>query len=167
MKIADVDTHKFFNWLIVRITADNGVTGIGQTAYWGYQEACEEIIQSLRPLLLGEDPLKIEWHWHRMFQWKAFRDSALMGAISAIDIALWDLAGHALELPVWQLLGGRQRTQARLHTLVEGDTPTELANAATAAAGKALPRSSWTRSQTAQSKPNQQEATCSTRSLTV
>ena len=133
MKIEDVETIKCHNWLLVRVHTDTGIAGVGQTAYWGYQSACEEIVRDLATILRGEDPLRIEHHWHRMVEWKPFRDSALMGAISAIDIALWDIAGKHLEVPIHQLMGGRRRDRARLHTLVEGDTPEALAASAAAA----------------------------------
>src|SRR5260370_42083221 len=65
-----------------------------------------------------------------------FRGSVLGGAISAIDIALWDLKGQNYQAPVWDLLGGKCRDKIRLHLLMAGGTPDEVATYARQAAGE-------------------------------
>jgi galactonate dehydratase len=71
--------------------------------------------------LVGEDPLRIVHHWQYMYRWSAFRGAAVMGALSASDIALWDIAGKHFEVPVYQLLGGRVRDRCRVYYHVFGD----------------------------------------------
>ncbi len=68
-----------------------------------------------------------------MYRWKPFRGGALSGAVAAVDIALWDIAGQALGVPVHELLGGRQRDRIRLHLLIDGDTTADLVANATKA----------------------------------
>lgn len=67
-------------------------------------------MESFREYLIGEDPLRIEHHWQYMYRSYHFRGAAIMGAISAIDIALWDIAGKYYQAPVWQLLGVLRNT---------------------------------------------------------
>jgi galactonate dehydratase len=126
MKIVAVETLLYFQWLVVKVRTDTGITGIGQTAYWGWPSAVAPIIGSFRDLLLGEDPLRVEHHWQRMYRLKPFRGGALSGAVAAVDIALWDVAGQALGVPIYQLLGGRQRDRIRLHVLIDGDSTEDL-----------------------------------------
>ena len=73
--------------------------------------------------LVGKDPLDIEHHWQYMYRMGPFRGSVISGAVSAVDIALWDIKGKALEAPVWQLLGGKVRDKIRLHLLMGGIRP--------------------------------------------
>lgn len=139
MKIESVETYLCYQWLIVRIETDTGIVGYGQTAYWGYPDAAERIVNAFREQLVGRDPLRIEQHWNRLFHWKPFRDGVLTGAIAAIDIALWDVAGRHFEVPVYQLMGGKQREKARLHLLVfdgPGSTTDELVEAVQDAVGE-------------------------------
>lgn len=126
MKITSVETLLYFQWLVVKVRTDSGITGIGQTAYWGWPSALVPIIESFRDILVGEDPLRVEHHWQRMYRLKPFRGGALSGAVAAVDIALWDVAGQAFGLPIHQLLGGRQRDRVRLHVVIDGDTTEEL-----------------------------------------
>jgi galactonate dehydratase len=107
----------------VRLTADDGTTGLGQSGGWGYPKGVAGVLEELTPLLVGADPFRIEHLWHLAYRARPFRGNLLSAAISAIDLALWDLKGKALEVPVWELLGGRTRDRVRLHVLVGGATP--------------------------------------------
>jgi galactonate dehydratase len=108
---------------IVRIWTDNGLSGIGQSACWGYPEAVDQIVKKFAGYLVGQDPLRIEHHWQYLYRMGPFRGSALSGAISAVDIALWDIKGKHFEAPVWQLLGGKVRDKIRLHLLMGAKLP--------------------------------------------
>ena len=108
---------------IVRIWTDNGLSGIGQSACWGYPEAVDQIVKKFGGYLVGQDPLRIEHHWQYLYRMGPFRGSALSGAISAVDIALWDIKGKHFEAPVWQLLGGKVRDKIRLHLLMGAKLP--------------------------------------------
>ena len=88
----------------VRITTDNGLVGLGQSACWGYPNAVHAILQTFRPYLLGQDPLRIEHHWQYLYRNSHFMGSAVGGALGAVDIALWDLVGKIRQAPVYELL---------------------------------------------------------------
>ncbi len=126
MRIEEIDSFLVHHWYLVRVRTDNGVTGWGETAFWGYPDASERIVQYFRKYLLGQDPLRIEHHWQYMYRYAPFRGGALMGALSAIDIALWDVAGKALGVPTYQLLGGKVRDKVRLYLIIGGNTVDEL-----------------------------------------
>ena len=113
-------------YLIVKIETDNGICGIGESGAWGYLEPSGVAIEKFGRYLLGKDPLLIEHHWQYMYRFSHFRGSAIMGAISAIDIALWDIAGQHFDTPVYQLLGGKVRDKARAYCHVFGETKSDL-----------------------------------------
>ena len=103
-------------WLWVRIHTDTGLVGLGET--YPHPEAEKAVVlRTLAPVLLGRDPSQIDRLWADMFQAVSFSGwaGAEMRAISAVDIALWDLAGKAAGLPVYQLLGGASRASIRTY----------------------------------------------------
>lgn len=94
--------------VIVEISTDEGLTGVGTAG--GFMAASKDVIdRTLSPLLLGEDPLNTERLWEKMYRAdvRAGRGGIVVSAISAIDIALWDLKGKFFGTPVYNLLGGR------------------------------------------------------------
>jgi galactonate dehydratase len=123
MKIERVESLLMGNGYVVRLHTDTGLSGVGQTACWGYPEAVERIVKTFESYLVGQDPLRIEHHWQYMYRMGPFRGAALSGAVSAIDLALWDIKGKHFQAPVWQLLGGKCRDKIRLHLLAGGSTP--------------------------------------------
>ena len=123
MKIERVESILAGNSQIVRVITDNGLIGGGQSACWGYLEATDAVVKKFADYLVGKDPLDIEHHWQYMYRMGPFRGSVISGAVSAVDIALWDIKGKALEAPVWQLLGGKVRDKIRLHLLMGGIRP--------------------------------------------
>ena len=110
---------------VVRIWTDDGTYGVGEASCWAYMEATDAIVKKCGDYLVGKDPSRIEHHWQYMYRMGPFRGSALSGAISAIDIALWDIKGKRLNAPVWDLLGGKTRDKIRLHLLMGPKQPTE------------------------------------------
>jgi galactonate dehydratase len=118
---------------LVRLTTDDGLIGLGQSAAWGYPEACASVVETFKRYLIGTDPLRIEHHWHLLYRALPFRGSILSGALSAVDIALWDIKGQHFQTPVWELLGGRCRDRIRLQGAIAGRGPEELARQARAA----------------------------------
>ncbi|WP_274423211.1 enolase C-terminal domain-like protein [Chelativorans sp. YIM 93263] len=100
--------------VIVRITTDAGLTGIG-TIGLGSQAAASIIEQRLAPLILGMSPFDVELIWELMYRStiNIGRKGLLLEAISGIDIALWDIMGKATGRPVYDLLGGRTRERIR------------------------------------------------------
>lgn len=123
MKIERVESILAGNSQIVRVITDTGLIGVGQSACWGYLEATDAVVKKFADYLAGKDPLDIEHHWQYMYRMGPFRGSVVSGAVSAVDIALWDIKGKALEAPVWQLLGGKVRNKIRLHLLMGGIRP--------------------------------------------
>ena len=114
VKITSIDTYAYWidwcNWLFVRVTTDEGIHGWGEGSLHGALESVETAIQELSPLLIGEDPAGVERHWHRLYNaWRWRGGPTLMTALSAIDIALWDIEGKRLGVPVYRLLGGPYR----------------------------------------------------------
>ncbi len=104
------------NWLFVKIHTDAGITGVGECSGW--PRVVERAVQDLATLLVGENPANIERLWQKMLV-------ALMahgvtgvvgaGAMTGIDMALWDIKGKALGTPVWNLLGGQVRDRVRIY----------------------------------------------------
>ncbi len=101
---------RFHGWLLVELFTDSGEVGIGNAAL-APRLAKEAIDLYLRPLLIGANPFDSELLWQQMYRRTiAFgRKGVVMAAISAIDIALWDLMGKAARQPVFRLLGGRTK----------------------------------------------------------
>ncbi len=133
MKIASVEvigvgSEMTGSHTLVRLMTDTGISGLGQSACWGYPRAVASLLGELAPLLIGTDPFRIEHIWHMAYRHRPFRSNLVSAAVSAIDLALWDIKGKALGLPVWELLGGRTRDQVRLHALVGGASPDEISS---------------------------------------
>lgn len=115
MKIESIETFTFFDetqrkYFIVKVETDNGITGLGEVGIGHWGAAVQQAIQHLGDLCIGADPFATERLWQRMFRRSFFpADRVYSCAISAIDIALWDIKGKALDLPVYRLLGGPVR----------------------------------------------------------
>jgi galactonate dehydratase len=130
MKIERIESFLIGGGYVVRLTTDTGLTGVGQTACWGYPKAVGEVVAAFESYLIGQDPMRIEHHWQHLYRMSSFRGTVLAGAISAIDIALWDIKGKHFEVPVWELLGGRCRDKIRLHLLGGAGDPAAMVVAA-------------------------------------
>jgi L-rhamnonate dehydratase len=107
---SSMQTFTFHGWLLVEIFADDGHVGLGNAAL-SPQVAKQVIDLYFKPLLIGQDPWDIEHLWQHMYRkTMAFgRKGIGMVAISAVDIALWDLLGKSARQPVYRLLGGRTK----------------------------------------------------------
>jgi galactonate dehydratase len=126
MKITRVEVLPIDRYLYVRIHTDAGIVGLGESGTHTHQEAAEAALKKFGAYLEGQDPFRIEHHWNVMYRTGHFRGAAIMGAISAIDIALWDIKGKALGLPVYELLGGQVRHKARVYYHVRAATTDEM-----------------------------------------
>jgi galactonate dehydratase len=133
MKIAEVESILVADSHYVRITTDDGTTGLGQSAAWAYPDAVHAVLQQFKSYLVGRDPLRTEHHWQYLYRMGPFRGSILGGAISAVDIALWDLKGKHYQAPIWDLLGGKCRDRIRLYLILVDETPEGLARLAKSA----------------------------------
>lgn len=126
MKIIEVKAIRADRYCFAKVMTDEGIYGIGESGAFGVLDASAAHIQSLGSYLVGKDPLEIEHHWQVMFRGWFFRGAAAMGAISAIDIALWDIAGKYYGVPVYRLLGGKCRNKVRVYGHVFAKSDEEL-----------------------------------------
>jgi L-rhamnonate dehydratase len=103
-------TFTFHGWLVVEVFTDDGLVGIGNGAL-SPQVTKQTIDLYLKPLLMGQNPWDVEFLWQQMYRkTMAFgRKGIAMVAISAVDIALWDILGKSAKQPVYRLLGGRTK----------------------------------------------------------
>ena len=114
MKITGIEAYPVWgghrNFLFVVVDSDEGVYGVGEAGLTGRELAVMGAIEHFKPLLIGQDPGRIEHIWQQLFRGGFFpAQRILSAAISAIDIALWDIKGKALGVPIYDLLGGRVR----------------------------------------------------------
>ena len=126
MKITAVEAVPVDLYLFAKVHTDEGITGFGESGAWGFLEASQAAIEKFGRYLVGQDPLRIEHRWQYMYRFSHFRGAAIMGALSALDIALWDIAGKHFGVPAYQLLGGKTRDKARVYCHISGDTREKL-----------------------------------------
>jgi D-xylonate dehydratase len=118
VEITDVQTTMVdgnYPWTLVRVYTDAGVAGTGES-YWGAGEP--EIIERVKPFLVGENPLDIDRLYELLVQRMSGEGSIggkVVSAISGVEIALHDLAGKLLDVPAYQLLGGKYRDEVRVY----------------------------------------------------
>lgn len=115
-----------YNWTLVKIYTDSGITGIGEGTNWPGSPLVEAACRFVGETIIGEDPTRIDYLWTKIYRDMNWLGQAgpLLSAISAVDIALWDIAGKRAGLPVYELLGGAYRKQIELYAnywFVQGD----------------------------------------------
>lgn len=106
-----------YNWVLLKIDTDDGISGIGEGTNWPGSPLVLEACRHAGETIVGEDPTRIDYLWtklYRDFNWLG-QGGPVLSAISAIDIALWDIAGKRAGLPVYELLGGAYRKQIKLY----------------------------------------------------
>ena len=145
MKITDIKIFKMSapatagesetnNWLFVKIYTDSGIYGVGEGSLQYKDAALEAEILDFGKFLIDKDPFQIEYIWNSLYRRVTWTGGAVtMSAISAIDIALWDIKGKALDVPVYELLGGKVREKIPVYAngWFEGlNTPNEHSRAA-------------------------------------
>jgi galactonate dehydratase len=133
VRIVAVEPVLVDHYLFVKVETDEGITGLGESGAWGFIEASEAALRKFGEYLIGKDPLLIEHHWQYMYRATHFRGAAIMGALSAIDIALWDISGKFHGVPVYSLLGGPVRQKIRVYYHVFGKTRDDLISGIVAA----------------------------------
>ena len=134
MKITEIETLPVsvgegydYAVIIVLVRTDEGLTGIGEASLAGAGRGVLGILDHFRELLVGQDPGKIEHWWSEMVRgtfWST--GQVIMSAVAGIDIALWDLKGKRLGVPVYDLLGGPTREKVRVYRHLAGDTAEAL-----------------------------------------
>jgi len=127
VKITDVQAHAVWggsrNFLFVTVDTDEGISGVGEAGITGRELAVIGAIDHFRPLLIGQDPMRTEHISQLLYRGGFFPAQRLLAsAIAAIDIALWDIKGKALGVPVYDLLGGlvRDKVVCYPHNVVDG-----------------------------------------------
>ena len=116
MKITEIKPYPIWdggrNLMIVKIETDEGITGWGESGLSGRELAVIGAVKHYREFLIGQNPMQISAHWQRMYRSQYFEGGrVLTAAISAIDIALHDVKAKLLNVPIYELLGGKQRNQ--------------------------------------------------------
>ncbi len=144
MKITKITTHICHayrcNWVFVQVHTDAGISGVGEATLEYRELTVAQACQELERLLVGRDPHDTEACWHDAYRDTYFRGGeVLMSALSAVDMALWDIKGKDLGVPCWKLLGGRCRDRVPMYAngwFAPAKTPAEFA----AKAGEAVAR---------------------------
>ena len=127
MRIVDIETYvchaRMRNWIFVKVITDQpGLHGWGEaTLEWHTRSVCGAI-EDIKPLLIGEDPTRIEHLWHIIFRQHFWHSNGIVRAtaMSGIDIALWDILGKHLGVPCFALWGGAVRDHVRLYCHLGG-----------------------------------------------
>jgi len=130
-KIEKVETFLWDRWLLLKIHCEDGTVGIGEGGVHGWQRPTKTMIETMEPYLLGQDPHKIEHHYQWLNRSSHFMGSVVQGALSAIDIALWDIKGKRLDVPIYDLMGGKTRDRVRCYMHVgsgDGGSAQDLAD---------------------------------------
>lgn len=127
MKITSIELLPASKYLFIKVHTDSGIYGTGEVGAWGYLDGCIGVLKKFEDYLIGKDPFQIEHHWQYLYRSMYFRGSILMSALSAVDIALWDIKGKALGVPVYELLGGKCRNKVRSYEAVFKFTPEDIA----------------------------------------
>jgi galactonate dehydratase len=120
LKITGFKIHKVTlrvrSLLFLEIETDGGIVGIGEGSMAKRTDLVEAALRSMEPLLVGKDPSGIEHHWENIYRMTRWRHGVvLQTAMSAIDMALWDLEGKRLGVPVWRLMGGPLRNSFHVY----------------------------------------------------
>lgn len=131
MKITDVKPYPVWvghrNQMLVKVETDEGIYGWGESGFSSRELAVSGMVDHFRQFLVGRDPMQRGRIWQEMYRGQYFEGGrTITGAISAIDIALYDIVGKKLGVPVYELLGGKQRDWVPTFASGGGSTPEEV-----------------------------------------
>jgi galactonate dehydratase len=103
-------------WLFLKIHTNAGIVGLGEPILEGRARTCAEAVKEVEPYLVGKDPRQVVHHWQAIYRHAFYRGGPILtSALSGIDMALWDIKGKALGVPVYELLGGPTRSRVRVY----------------------------------------------------
>jgi galactonate dehydratase len=144
MRITDIKAYPLWiaarNLLVIKVETDAGIFGLGESGLSTREQAVMGAIRHYREFLIGRDPLQRGRLWQELYRGQYFEGGrVLLAAQSAVDIALYDIAGKAWGVPVYQLLGGQQRNFVPGFATVFGNTADEML-----AQAKLLVDNQWT-----------------------
>ncbi|HEX6355689.1 galactonate dehydratase [Actinophytocola sp.] len=130
MKITQIETFLVPpRWLFLKVSTDEGIVGWGEPVVEGRAETVRAAVHELSELLIGENPLRLEDHWQRLYRSGFYRGGpVLSSALAGFDQALWDIAGKVRDAPVHELLGGPVRDRVRVYSWIGGDEPSSVAD---------------------------------------
>jgi len=115
-------------WVFLKIHTDAGLVGLGEPTLENRAHTIVTALREIEPYLVGQDPTRVVHHWQAIFKHAFYRGGpTLMSALAGVDQALWDLAGKAAGVPVYQLLGGPLRDRIKVYAHARGETPDALA----------------------------------------
>lgn len=104
------------NYIFVKVHTDEGITGLGEATLEGYDHSIKGLLKDLENLLIGEDPTRIEYLTQVMIRQKFWKGGVLKGtAVAGVELALWDILGKSVGLPVYKLVGGACRDKIRVY----------------------------------------------------
>src|SRR5437764_3944551 len=103
-------------WLFLKVHTNAGIVGLGEPILEGRARTCAEAVKEIEPYLIGKDPRRVVHHWQAIYRHAFYRGGPILtSALSGIDMALWDIKGKALGVPVYELLGGPTRRRVRVY----------------------------------------------------
>ena len=151
MKVTDVKTFVVdcfrTNWIFVKVYTDEGISGVGEATLEYKEKALIGAVEHIKSYLVGQNPLDIEKHFHMIYRDAYWRGGAvLMSALSAVEMALWDILGKHLNVPVYQLLGGRVNDKVRIYIngwFAGAKTPEEFGEKAKIAVKRGVTAMKW------------------------
>lgn len=151
MKVTDVKTFVVdcfrTNFVFVKVYTDEGINGCGEATLEYKEKALLGAVEHIKDYLVGQNPLDIERHWHTIYRDAYWRGGAvLMSALSAVEMALWDILGKRLQVPVYQLLGGKVRGKVRVYVngwFAGAKTPQEFGEKAKIAVQRGITAMKW------------------------
>ena len=151
MKITDVKPFVVdcfrTNFVFVKIYTDEGITGVGEGTLEYKEKAFLGALEHIKEYLVGKNPLNVEQHFHNIYRDAYWRGgSVLMSALSAVEMALWDILGKYLNVPVYQLLGGKVNDRVRIYVngwFAGAREPEEFAEKAKQAVKRGVTAMKW------------------------
>src|SRR4028118_1266604 len=114
MKIVKITPFLVDRFLLVRVYTDEGIIGNGGAGLWPPPRPVYQAIEDLSAYFVGKDPTRIEHHYQTVTRDTHFMGAVISAALSAINMALWDILGKSVGLPVHQLLGGKLRDKVKV-----------------------------------------------------
>ncbi len=151
MKITDIKTFVVdcfrTNWVFVKVYTDDGLTGVGEGTLEYKEKAFIGAVEHIKEAITGLDPHNIERITHDVYRDSYWRcGPVLMSALSAVEMALWDIKGKALGVPVYQLLGGKANDKVRIYVngwFAGAKTPEEFGEKAKIAVQRGVTAMKW------------------------
>ncbi|KAJ8100174.1 enolase C-terminal domain-like protein [Lipomyces tetrasporus] len=127
-KIKSIETFRVPpRWLFVKVETEKGIVGWGEATLEGHAEAVEGAFEDFKERFIGWEAANIEDIYQSAYRHRFYRGGeVLMSALAGLDIALWDIKGKALGVPVWQLLGGKVRDRVAVYGWIGGDRPNDV-----------------------------------------